>query len=159
MDHFKELRLKKNYHQFLLFILFLIYLVFNIKTPETVAKAIDNAFGMTIVIVVAIALFCFSNPILGFTGFIVAYELIRRSRVATGSQAIQQYITTENEKYRQMESFNNDTNNNKFYSSLEEEVVTNMVPYINQSGFETSNVKPVLETQHDAASIHYNGVV
>lgn len=159
MDHLKDLRLNKNKHQLLLFVVFLVYLLFNVKTPSNLAKMIDTPYGMTMVILVFIALFCVTNPILGFTGFVVAYELIRRSRVTTGSQAIRQYITTEDQKQQQMQSFNNDVNNNKLYSTLEEKVVGEMVPYVNQTSIETTNVKPVLNDQHDAASIHYKGVV
>ena len=114
---------------------------------------------MTIVIVISIALLCMTNPVLGFLGFVVAYELIRRSRVQTGSQAISQNIITESRKYSELESFNNDVNNNKLYSTLEEHVVSKMVPYINNVQVDNNNVKPVLDKQHDAASIHYKGVV
>ena len=159
MDHLKDLMLKSNRHQLILAILFLLYLLLNIQTPNNLANAIDTPFGITIVLVIAIALFCVTNPLLGFVGFIVAYELIRRSSVETGSQALKQYVTTETQKKGQMDSFNNDVNNNKLHSSLEEEVVSKMVPYVNVVQMDGSNVKPVLDKQHDAASIHYKGVV
>ena len=145
MDHLKDLRQKKNMHQLLLFIVFLIYLIFGVETPKNLANMIDTPYGMIIIILISIALFCVTNPILGFTGFVVAYELIRRAGKSSGNQALQQYVTTESVKSGQMRSFNNDVNNNKLYSSLEEQVVSNMVPYTNQSTLETSNVKPVLD--------------
>ena len=159
MDHLKDLMLKKNRHQLILTVLFILYLFFDISLPRNLASGIDSAFGMTIVIVISIALLCMTNPVLGFLGFVVAYELIRRSRVQTGSQAISQNIITESRKYSELESFNNDVNNNKLYSTLEEHVVSKMVPYINNVQVDNNNVKPVLDKQHDAASIHYKGVV
>ena len=159
MNPSKDLMLKSNRHQLVLTILFIVFILLDIKLPSNLAAAIDSPAGMTIVIIVFLALFCATNPILGFIGFIVAYELIRRSGVQTGSQSLTQYVISESSKTRQMESFNNDVNNNKLYSSLEEEVVSNMVPYINKVNLDSSNVKPVLDKQHDAASIHYKGVV
>lgn len=159
MDHLKDLMLKKNRHQLILTVLFILYLFFNVDVPRNLASAIDSPFGMTIVIVVSIALLCMTNPVLGFLGFVVAYELIRRSRVQTGSQAVSQNIITESRKYNEMQSFNNDVNNNKLFSTLEEQVVSKMVPYINNVQLDNNNVKPVLDRQYDAASIHYKGVV
>jgi len=159
MDHLKDLMLKKNRHQLILTILFILYLFFNVNVPHNLASTIDSPVGMIIVIVISIALLCITNPVLGFLGFIVAYELIRRSGAQTGSQAIKQNIITESKKYNEMESYNNDLNNNKLFSTLEEVVVSNMVPYINNTQYDNSNVKPVLDKQHDAASVHYKGVV
>ena len=159
MNPLKDLMLKNNKPQLVLTVLFLIYILFNIQTPQGIAVAVDSPIGITIVIVISLALFCATNPILGFIGFIVAYELIRRSAIKTGSQALKQYVITEEQKYGEMESFNNDINNNKLYSSLEEEVVTKMVPYVNYDTIDNTNVKPVLDKQHDAASVHYKGVV
>tara|TARA_B100001093_G_C26513523_1_gene878586 strand:+ start:345 stop:824 length:480 start_codon:yes stop_codon:yes gene_type:complete len=159
MDSSKDLMLKSNRHQLILTILFIVFILFDFRLPDNLAKGIDNPFGMVIVILLSLSLFCFANPILGFTGFVVAYELIRRSGIQTGSQALSQYVITEDQKFRQMDSFNNNINNNKLYSSLEEQVVSNMVPYINKVQPDNCNVKPVLEKQHDAASIHYKGVV
>lgn len=159
MDPSKELMLKSNRHQLVLTVLFIVFILFDFRLPGNLANAIDTPAGMTIVIVVSLALFCATNPILGFISFVVAYELIRRAGVQSGSQALKQYVITESQKNREMESFNNDVNNNKLYSSLEEEVVSNMVPYINKVQPDGTNVKPVLDKQHDAASIHYKGVV
>ena len=159
MDTSKDLMLKSNRHQLILTILFIVFILFDFRLPNNLAKGIDNPFGMVIVIILSLSLFCFTNPILGFTGVVAAYELIRRSGIQTGSQALSQYVTTEAQKYRQMDSFNNNINNNKLYSSLEEQVVSTMVPYINKVQPDNSNVKPVLDKQHDAASIHYKGVV
>jgi hypothetical protein len=159
MDPSKELMLKSNRHQLVLTILFIVFILFDFKLPGSLANAIDSPIGMTIVIIISLALFCATNPILGFISFVVAYELIRRAGVQSGSQSLKQYVITESQKNREMESFNNDINNNKLYSSLEEEVVTNMVPYINKNTYDGTNVKPVLDKQHDAASIHYKGVI
>lgn len=159
MDPSKELMKKSNRHELVLTILFIVFILFDFKLPNNLALAIDSPIGMTLVIVASLALFCATNPILGFLSFVVAYELIRRAGVQSGSQSLKQYVITESQKNREMESFNNDINNNKLYSSLEEEVVSNMVPYINKVQPDGTNVKPVLDKQHDAASIHYKGVV
>ena len=108
MDPSKELMLKSNRHQLVLTILFIVFILFDFKLPNNLAVAIDSPIGMTVVIVLSLTLFCATNPILGFVSFVVAYELIRRAGVQTGSQSLKQYVITESQKNREMNSFNDD---------------------------------------------------
>ncbi len=93
MDNLKNLLLKGNKHQLILIVLFVLYILLDIKTPENLAFLFDNIFGQIVVILGALALFLNSHPVVGVLGFFVAYEIIRRSSVASGSHAIPNLCT------------------------------------------------------------------
>lgn len=58
---------------------FVVYIVFPINTPAALVPFIDTPIGYMLVIVAGIALFVYSNPILGVLFIFVAYEILRRS--------------------------------------------------------------------------------
>ena len=94
MDFFN----KKYVSQNVLTLLFVIYLILGLNTPKPIAQIIDTLVGKIVVILLAIYLFIYTNPILGVIGFFVAYDLIRRSSVATGNFGIDNYLPTEETK-------------------------------------------------------------
>jgi hypothetical protein len=153
MDSFSELFKKENLGQVILCILFIIYLIMGYKVPDSVAGVIDTIYGKIGVAVIALVLFSYANPILGVLGFIVAFDIIRRSSVATGTFALDNYVPTEEKKETHLNAMN------QFPYTLEQEVVKKMAPmkYVPES----SNVSfsPVLDDTYDAAPIDYNGVV
>ena len=152
MDNFKDLFKKQHMGQVILLILFIIYLIMGYKTPDSLANLIDNVYGKVFVIVIALLLFSTSNPILGIVGFIVAYELIRRSVVKTGTYALNNYMPTEKKKASNLTAFN------QFPYTLEQEIVKKMAP-IEKTVSSNSTYAPILDDLHDAAPIDYNGVV
>ena len=152
MDNFKDLFKKQHMGQVILLILFIIYLIMGYKTPDSLANLIDNVYGKVFVIVIALLLFSNSNPILGIVGFIVAYELIRRSEVKTGTYALNNYMPTEKKKASNLTAFN------QFPYTLEQEIVKKMAP-IEKTVSSNSTYAPILDDLHDAAPIDYNGVV
>ena len=145
---------KDNVGQLLLTILFIIYLIMGYKTPETVAIVVDNLYGKIAVIVAAIALFAYTNPIFGVLGLMVAFDLIRRSANATGTYALDNYMPTEKAKFSQFTAFN------QFPYTLEQEVVKKMAPIIRTDAVKKpATFKPTLSDLYDAAPINYNGVI
>lgn len=58
---------------------FVLYIVLPINTPSALIPLIDSPIGYIAVIVGGIAIFTYSNPILGVLFIFVAYEIIRRS--------------------------------------------------------------------------------
>jgi len=142
---------KEHMGQFLLAILFIIYLIMGYKTPEPVANVIDTLPGKIVVIIVALALFANVHPILGVLGLLVAYDLIRRSSVATGMDALKKYLPTQEKVNSQFTAFN------QFPYTLEQEVVKKMAP-INHSneflGGSPATYKPIMDNIHDSAYIH-----
>jgi hypothetical protein len=140
--------------QLLLVILFILYLILGLKMPHNVANAIDTNAGKIIVCVLALALFGYSNPILGILGIMVAYELIKSSSITTGSAALAKYYPTETKKWSPFNA------RHQFPYTLEQEIVKKMAP-VRPTNYVSSpsSFKPILDEQHDAAPVNYQGVV
>ena len=154
MNYFADLFKKQNMGQVVLVILFLIYIIMGYKTPEMLAVKIDNTLGKLIVACIALALLAYSNPILGVLGIFVAFLLIQRSSIATGSAGLNAYLPTEEKKFSNLSAMN------QFPYTLEQEVVNKMAPINNTiDPNTTTNFMPVLENNYDAAPIGYTGII
>ena len=154
MDYFADLFKKQNMGQVVLVILFLIYIIMGYKTPEMLATKIDTVIGKLVVACIALALLACSNPILGVLGLFVAFLLIQRASVATGSAGLKAYLPTEQKKFSNLSAMN------QFPYTLEQEVVNKMAPINNTiDPNTTTNFMPVLDNIHDAAPIGYTGVI
>ena len=108
-----------------------------------------ETFGLTIIDEVHhIYLFMHTNPFLAILALFVAYNLIRRSSMITGLDALQKYAPSEEKKSSQFTAYN------QFPYTLEQEVVAKMAP-ISQSGYSINQAsyKPLLEELHDASPI------
>ena len=140
MDFFN----KKFVSQNVLTLLFVIYLILGLNTPKPIAQIIDTLVGKIVVILLAIYLFIYTNPILGVIGFFVAYDLIRRSSVATGNFGIDNYLPTEDTKAAKMSSYN------QYPYTLEQEMVKKMVPVVNKD-MTTASYVPITDDVYDAA--------
>ena len=91
MDLFRKM--KKT--DMILVVVFAIYLFTNMQLPQDVNELIDNSLGNIVIILGALVLFVNSEPAIGVLGFFVAYELIRRASVGTGTDAIKKYVGSE----------------------------------------------------------------
>ena len=69
MNSFSNLIKNGNNGQIMLSILFSIYLIMGYKMPEKISELIDTIYGKIIVVVIALILFSYTNPILGVLGF------------------------------------------------------------------------------------------
>lgn len=148
MDSFTELLKKEHMGEFVLVILMIIYLILGFKTPDIVANIVDNIIGKIVIILVVIYLFMNSNPILAVISALVAFDLIRRSSLTTGLDALQSYAPTEEKKFSQFTAFN------QFPYTLEQEVVAKMAPIIRSgSSLTAASYKPMLDNLHDASNI------
>jgi hypothetical protein len=146
---------KKNMGEILLATLFIVYLIMGYKTPTVLANVIDTTYGKVLVVLVALMLFAYTNPILGVLGFFVAYNLIMKSEIVTGTYGLNNYMPTEQKKYTALTSYN------QFPYTLEQEVVKKMAPLnkADSSGTNTYSFNPILDDLHDAAPINYTGVI
>ena len=149
----EDLFKKENMGQIILIILFIIYLIMGYNTPEPIASIIDTTYGKIFVILIALVLFAFTNPVLGIIGFLVAYELIRKSSISTGSYGLDKYLPTETKKFTELTALN------QFPYTLEQEVVKKMAPIRQQNDTIQTTFVPVLDNLYDAAPIDYMGVV
>jgi hypothetical protein len=155
MDNFKDLFQKQKSGEVLLTILFIVYILMGYKVPEAVASLVDSVVGKAVVVIAAIALFTYSNPVLGILGFYIAFDLIKRSSESTGTYALQKYVPTEEKKECELTLYN------QFPYTLEQEIVKKMAP-LNSTDVpsdEHFSFGPVLDNLHEAAPIGYTGVI
>ena len=149
MEGFSGLFKKENISQLTLAILFIIYLIMGYKTPEPVANVIDTLVGKIVIFSIVIYLFIYANPILAILSLFVAFDLMRRSSIKTGNQAIYRYTPSESKKVSQFTAFN------QFPYTLEQEVVSKMAPIMKTgSSLKPAPYKPFLENLHDASPLH-----
>lgn len=139
---------KENMGELLLGILFVIYLIMGYETPEPLANIVDTLAGKTVLFIFVIFMFLNSNPILAVLALFVALDLIRRSSVSTGIDALQKFAPSEIKKASQFSAFN------QFPYTLEQEVVKKMAPIIQSGSVLTPpTFKPMLNDIHDATSL------
>jgi hypothetical protein len=149
MESFSSLLKKEHMGQLVLVVLFIIYLIMGLKTPEPVAGLVDTLVGKIVIFITIIYLFMHANPILAVLALFVGFDLIRRSSIVTGIDALQKFAPTEEKKSSQFTAFN------QFPYTLEQEVVSKMAP-IMKSGFSLSQAsyKPLLDNLYDASPLN-----
>ena len=119
------------------------------KTPEPIASLVDSLGGKIVLFIIVIYLFMHCNPILAVLALFVAFDLIRRSSVATGIDALKRYAPSEEKKSSQFTAFN------QFPYTLEQEVVKKMAPIIqSSSSLSPPSYKPLLENLYDASPLN-----
>lgn len=147
MDYFSTLFDKKNMPQLVLSVLFALYLVMGYQIPEGVASIIDSTIGKIIVVLVALMLFAYSNPVLGVLALLVAYQLIRGASIKTGMAGLEEYYPTEAKKWSPF------TPENQFPYTLEQEVVKKMTTQKFNTEYVKAPFSPTLDDTHDAAPL------
>ena len=151
MESFSSLFKKEHMGELVLVILMIVYLILGFKTPEPFASIIDSLVVKVVIFIVIIYLFMHSNPILAVLSLFVAFDLLRRSSVTTGLDALQRYAPSEQKKTSQFTAFN------QFPYTLEQEVVAKMAPIMKSgSSITQASYKPLLDNLYDAAPL--NGI-
>ena len=147
MDYFSTLFDKKNMPQLVLSVLFVIYLVVGYKMPEGVAVLVDSSVGKIVVVLVALMLFGYSNPVLGVLALLVAYQMIKGAAVKTGMAGLEEYYPTEQKKWTPF------TPAHQFPYTLEQEVVKKMTTQKFNTEYVKAPFKPILDDTHDASPL------
>ena len=129
-----------------------LYVIFPIETPMALAKMIDTEMGKVVVYVAALSMFAHSLEF-GILSLLVAYTLVKRSSVMTGSNYMKGSEKAEEIKMEILEKYN------AFPKTLEEQVVENMAPLVIHDAAPNVDYKPVLSKLNDAAPINYDGVI
>ena len=149
MESFSSLFKKEHMGELVLIILFIIYLILGLKTPEPIANLVNSLVGMFVIFIIVIYLFMHANPILAVLSVFVAFDLIRRSSLATGIDALQKFAPSEAKKSSQFTAFN------QFPYTLEQEVVKKMAPIVRSGNILTkASYKPFLDNTYDASPIN-----
>ena len=149
MESYSSLLKKEHMGELILIILFIIYLIMGYKTPEPIASMIDSLAGKIVIVIIVIYMFMHTHPILAILALFVGFDLIRRSSMTTGIDALKRYAPSEERKSSQFSAFN------QFPYTLEQEVVKKMAPIV-QSGSSLSkpSYQPLLENLYDASPIN-----
>ena len=84
------------------------------------------------------------NHIVGVLGLVAAYVLIQRSANKTGTVGVKNYLPTEAKKSSHLSAMN------QFPVTVEEEVISKMLPSTNNRDLMPPEFKPVLDNIHDA---------
>ena len=149
MERFADLFKKQHMGELVLVILLIVYLILGFKTPEPIANIIDTLAGKIVIILVVIYLFMHANPILAILALLVAFDLLRRSSMATGLDALQKYAPSEEKKMSQFTAYN------QFPYTLEQEVVAKMAPIMKSgSSLTQASYKPLLDNLYDASPLN-----
>lgn len=149
MESFSSLLKKEHMGELVLVVLFIIYLIMGFKTPEAVAGIVDTLVGKIVIFITIIYLFMHANPILAVLALLVGFDLIRRSSMATGIDALQKFAPSEEKKSSQFTAFN------QFPYTLEQEVVAKMAPVMKSgSSLSQASYKPLLDNLYDASPLN-----
>ena len=149
MESFSSLFKKEHMGELVLVILLIVYLILGFKTPEPIANMIDSLIGKVVIFIVVIYLFMHSNPILAILSLFVAFDLIRRSSMTTGIDALQRFAPSEQKKSSLFTAFN------QFPYTLEQEVGAKMAPIMKSgSSLNQASYKPLLDNLYDASPVN-----
>lgn len=119
----KNLFLKMTPLEISVIAVMILYVVFQVDTPEFMARTIDSPMGMITILVTALFLFYYANPVIAILFVFVAYELIRRTAFVSARDAIVEHTPSQKQKDIQMKVMNPVKT-----TSLEEEMISRMAP-------------------------------
>ena len=148
MEGLSGLFKKENMGELALAILLIVYLVLGFRTPDAIAGMVDTLVGKIVMFVIVILLFLHANPLLAVLALFVAFDLMRRSSVATGIDALQKFAPSEEKRTSQFTAYN------QFPYTLEQEVVAKMAPMVSAgSSLTQASYKPMLDNLYDASPV------
>jgi hypothetical protein len=149
MEGLSGLFKKENMGELALAILLIVYLVLGFRTPDAVAGMVDTLVGKIVMFVIVIFLFLHANPLLAVLALFVAFDLMRRSSVTTGIDALQKFAPSEEKRTSQFTAYN------QFPYTLEQEVVAKMAPMVSAgSSLTQASYKPMLDNLYDASPVN-----
>ena len=134
--------------QWILFAIFIIYFIFPMQFPSEVYQALESIPGMIFVFCFIVYLFLYSHPVLGIFALLAAYEFFYYSTSSyspsTRKTAFLEYAPKQAAKtipreypvqiqqFTETEYLEPEQSQTQSQSTLEEEMVQNMAPVINQ---------------------------
>ena len=141
--------LKKDQHYLVLIVLLVIFIVFDIEVPSMAADLIDTLPGKIVVAIIALSLCTTKHPIICALVLIAAYELIKRSSEGSVNlgQAVK-FIPSEKKKSQALSAMN------QFPITVEEQVISKMIPKEAAPIITAPSYKPMLDKLHDAAKLN-----
>tara|TARA_B100000524_G_scaffold49901_3_gene23563 strand:- start:4126 stop:4575 length:450 start_codon:yes stop_codon:yes gene_type:complete len=141
MINFKDLLKKQNQNQLVLTALLVIYILFDVPTPDFMAPFINHLIGQVVIVLIAVMLLVYFNPVLGVVGLFAAFQIIRKNRSVLSHVSLSPSVSSEGEKQKVMKQMNVD----KPEASIELDAVSKMTPLVSNMNFSNPSYKPVLE--------------
>ncbi len=137
----------KNESNPILGILLILYILIPINVPKELSSPINSIYGRVIVLLLALTSFTKTNAINGILCLIAAYTLVKRTEDQNNSS---EYFTAQKLTPKTISS-SSTSELEKLPVSLEEEIISNMIPLANSSSSSKAKYKPILNAVHDAA--------
>lgn len=130
-----------------LLVLLLIFIIFDIQVPNFVSQFLSSVFGKVFLFAASIFLYS-QGPLVGSLALVAAYLLLVRTNNVLSIDT-QKFIPSEKKK----QVFFEKNLNNHFPKTLEEEMVSHMVPLIKDIPIIDSPFIPVVESSYDAKKV------
>ena len=143
--------LKSETHHLILAGLLAVFVVMDIKIPMTVAPFLNSIPGKALVIVTALSLLAI-NPIAGIAAVIASFELLRRASSVsdvTHSDNSNLHFNMPSEP----EEPKGELKITNIPLSLEEDVISNMIPRVASDATDEAQFKPVQNKLHGAGKL------
>lgn len=133
---------------YMILLVFFVYLLSNVDFPMAINDKLNTTLGNLMIVVFAIMILGNRSALVGVFGLIVAYEMINRVSYGSANMMIHEATPEEDKKKQDF----NKMNQNVKETTLEENIVNEMKPYVSgQAG--PSNVKPILSELHQATTL------
>jgi len=81
-------------------VIFILYLIFPVSTPGELSPYIESPLGVVLLLIMIVALFLYSHPIVAVLFMFVAYTLLRRSAVVQPKVAYVQETQSTKDKMK-----------------------------------------------------------
>lgn len=137
---------KKDPKEYVMILLITMFVLSGMGVSNEIATFVDNKVIKVMLYVFALYLVKI-HPVLGGVALLGVYELTRRSEMQTGSGYIPRYLPSQDKKDKQLNAMN------QFPKTLEEEVVSKMVPFVNEEPLANPTFKPVLAKNYGASKL------
>tara|TARA_A100001011_G_C13934023_1_gene684389 strand:- start:104 stop:526 length:423 start_codon:yes stop_codon:yes gene_type:complete len=127
--------------------LLLLFIMFDIHPPSFVSQMLNTIFGKIALFGLVVSLYS-QGSLVGSLALVAAYMLLTRSNTIMPVDT-RQFVPTQKKK----DEFFEKTLNNHFPKTLEEEMIHNMVPLVNEEPIIDSPFIPVTEPSYDAERV------
>jgi|TARA_B110000967_G_scaffold209170_1_gene264112 hypothetical protein len=134
----------KTNSNYILKILLLLFIIFDIQIPTFISNFTQSIFGYVFIFSLAVSAFSI-DKITGTLALVSTYVLFTRANIII-PQNNDDFIPTEEKK---QEFFENSLNN-FFPKTLEEQTVNNMIPLVKDSPIIDQQFIPIVENGYDA---------
>lgn len=138
--------IKKISQKDVLSALLVVFIIYEFQLPKMLAGLVDNLVGRVAIIALALSLFMHDH-VVGALAIVAAYVLIHRAEKSTGRFGLRKFLPTQAKKDRNLSAFN------QFPVTVEEEVVSKMIPYAPEGPAPKASYKPVQDKLHDAEQL------